>query len=107
MDSHTRLCMLLDIYGQLLSDRARETMELHYDEDMSLAEIADNEGISRQAVHDRIRRAVDSLEKLESRLGLAARFIAQKEMAADALDALDSGRDAKAREILAALTSTL
>lgn len=106
MDDHTRVCLLLDFYGQLLSDRARETLELHFAEDMSLAEIADTDGISRQAVHDRVHRALESLESFESRLGLAERFIKQKELAAQALEALDSQDPDKARSILAQLTET-
>jgi len=107
MDHHTRACLLLDFYGQLLSDRARETLEMHFAEDMSLAEIADNDGISRQAVHDRVHRALEALEAFESRLGLTERFIKQKELAAKALAALDAQDTARAREILAQLTDTL
>ncbi len=107
MDPRTRICLLLDFYGQLLSDRARETLELHYAEDMSLAEIADNNGISRQAIHDRIQRAARSLEGYESRLGLADRFISQKDLAATALAALDNRQPDKAREILSRLADSL
>jgi predicted DNA-binding protein YlxM (UPF0122 family) len=107
MDSHTRVCLLLDFYGQLLSDRARETLELHFAEDMTLAEIADTDSISRQAVHDRVRRALEALETFEIRLGLADRFIRQKDLAADALAALDAQDTPRARAILARLADTL
>lgn len=107
MDSHTRICLLLDFYGQLLSDRARETLELHFAEDMSLAEIAGNDGISRQAIHDRIRRATVTLEGYETRLGLAGRFISQKKLAAEALTALDDNHPDEARKILSRLSDSL
>ena len=48
--------MLFDFYGELLTDKQREYFHLHYNEDMSLAEIAQSEGISRQGVWDIIRR---------------------------------------------------
>ena len=74
---------------------------------MSLAEIAGNDGISRQAIHDRIRRATDALEGFEARLGLAGRFMSQKKMAAEALEALDQNRPDEARVILSRLADSL
>ena len=49
--------MLLDFYGELLTDKQRECFDLHYNEDLSLAEIAEQLGVSRQGVWDNIRRA--------------------------------------------------
>ena len=49
--------MLLDFYGELLTDKQRECLDLHYNEDLSLSEIAEQLGISRQGVWDNIRRA--------------------------------------------------
>lgn len=73
-DSRLMHSMLLDFYGELLTDKQRECCELHYNEDLSLAEIAEQLGISRQGVWDNIRRADTSLAEIEEKTGLVARF---------------------------------
>ena len=66
--------MLLDFYGELLTDKQRECFELHYNDDLSLAEIAEQSGISRQGVWDNIRRADMTLREIEEKTGLVRRF---------------------------------
>ena len=66
--------MLLDFYGELLTDKQRECFDLHYNEDLSLSEIADQLGISRQGVWDNIRRAESSMKEIEEKTGLIRRF---------------------------------
>ena len=56
--------MLLDFYGELLTDKQRECFDLHYNEDLSLAEIAEQLGVSRQGVWDNIRRAETAMEEI-------------------------------------------
>jgi predicted DNA-binding protein YlxM (UPF0122 family) len=68
----TRVGDLYDFYGALLTERQRELVELHYADDWSLTEIAEHLGISRQAVHDHLRRAEEQLEAYERTLGLVA-----------------------------------
>ena len=63
---------LLDIYGELLTDKQRDMLELYYNDDLSLAEIAEHYEISRQGVHDSIRRGEEALEEYERVLGLKA-----------------------------------
>ena len=70
--------LLLDCYGSLLTDRQRALLEGYYDEDLSLAELAEPLGISRQAVHDSIRRGERQLEQFESQMGIAARLKAAR-----------------------------
>ena len=65
-----RMTRLLDIYGGLLSEKQRKTMELSCDEDYSLSEIAEICGITRAGVHDRIVKSEAILEDAEQRLGL-------------------------------------
>ena len=72
--------MLFDFYGELLTDKQKEYFDLHYNEDLSLAEIAQSEGISRQGVWDIIRRAEESMRRYEDKTGLVGRFAAQKEL---------------------------
>ncbi len=65
---------LLDFYGEILSDRKRDVMNMYYNEDFSLAEIASEIGISRQGVHDLIKKCEEELAFYEQKLGLAQRF---------------------------------
>ena len=67
--------MLLDFYGELLTQKQRDCFDLHYNEDLSLSEIAGELGISRQGVWDNIRRAEAALTEIESKTGLIRRFI--------------------------------
>lgn len=68
------ITVLLDFYGKLLSDKARDIMEMYYMEDLSLAEIAENKKITRQGVRDNIVRAQKELENFEANLNLLERF---------------------------------
>ena len=57
--------MLLDFYGELLTEKQRECCDLHYNEDLSLSEIAEQAGVSRQGVWDNIRRAEAAMQEME------------------------------------------
>ncbi|MDD3268319.1 MAG: sigma factor-like helix-turn-helix DNA-binding protein [Syntrophomonadaceae bacterium] len=67
--------MLKDFYGPLLTEKQQSVLSLHYENDWSLSEIADNMKISRQAVYDLLKRAENSLQEYEDRLGLLQRFL--------------------------------
>ena len=69
-----RMTMLYDFYGELLTDRQKEFFDLYYNEDLSLAEIAENAGISRQGVRDVIVRAEGIMQEVEDKTGLIRRF---------------------------------
>lgn len=69
-----RMALLQDFYGQLLTEKQRLVMELYYDQDLSLGEIAQEFGTSRPAVYDLIRRTEKTLEGYEAKLGLIAKF---------------------------------
>ncbi len=68
------ISFLLDFYGDMLTDKQRDVVELYYNEDLSLAEIAAHSGITRQGVRDSIKRAEGQLLEYEERLHLAERF---------------------------------
>ncbi len=68
------LSYLVDFYGDALDDRTRSIMQSYYDDDLSLAEIADGEGISRQGVRHIIKKGEEQLEFLESKLKLAFHY---------------------------------
>ena len=70
-----RMTMLFDFYGDILTPRQRELFDLYYNEDLSLAEIAENCGISRQGVRDVIVRAEAAMNELEDKTGLLKRFM--------------------------------
>lgn len=74
MAKDLHVTFLLDFYGDMLTDKQREVVECYYNEDLSLAEIAEEKGITRQGVRDAIKRAVQQLLEMEERLGLAKRF---------------------------------
>lgn len=65
---------LLDFYGDVLTERKREVLDYYYNEDLSLAEIAEELGISRQGVRDIIKKSEEELLFLEEKLHLAGRF---------------------------------
>ncbi len=72
---------LLDVYGSFLNDKAKMLTEYYYNEDLSLSEIAENEGITRQGVRDQIKRAEAQLLSLEEKCGYFKKFTALKELA--------------------------
>ena len=73
-ESRLMQSMLLDFYGELLTERQRSCYDLHVNEDLSLSEIAEQCGISRQGVWDNIRRAEQALREIEDKTGLVRRF---------------------------------
>ncbi|MBS3948067.1 MAG: YlxM family DNA-binding protein [Dethiobacter sp.] len=80
LEDTTRANLLYDFYGNLLTAKQREVFELYFQHDLSLGEIAEGSGISRQGVHDLARRAVRTLKRAEARLGLVARFAWQEKV---------------------------
>ena len=74
MAKDLRISFLLDFYGDMLTDTQREVVDAYYNEDLSLAEIAQDRDITRQGVRDAIKRAEQQLLEMEERLGLAKRF---------------------------------
>ena len=73
MEKAVYLSLLLDFYGELLTEKQREYAELYYNENLSLREIGENDGISRQAVRDALLRAENILRETEEKTGLVAR----------------------------------
>jgi predicted DNA-binding protein YlxM (UPF0122 family) len=69
-DKHSFICGLMDYYAGILSPRQREVLEMYYYDDLSLAEIAENIGITRQGVRDTVKHGEEALESFENTLGL-------------------------------------
>jgi uncharacterized protein len=78
MDKNIRISLLLDFYGAFLTEKQRSLMEMHYNEDLSLGEIAERSGITRQGAHDAIKRGEEVLERCEERLKLLEKYLAVK-----------------------------
>ena len=68
-----RVAYLADFYGELLDEHTRAVIAAYYDDDLSLAEIAEDEGISRQGVRHVIKKGEEMLDAFEARIGLAKR----------------------------------
>ncbi len=103
-EKNMKLGFLLDFYGDVLSERKRTVLNFYYNDDLSLAEIAEEIGISRQGVRELIKKAEEELLFYEEKLGLAKRF-RQAQAEAEALvamlsDKADHDAVAKAAEAL-------
>lgn len=79
MPKNLQISYLLDFYGDVLTDKQRDVMEQYYNDDLSLAEIAENFGISRQGVRDSIKRGEATLLELEDKIGFARRYRAMRQ----------------------------
>lgn len=78
MAKNLQLVLLLDCYGELLTERQRDLAELYYNEDLSLSEIAQMRDITRQAVRDSLRHSEQTMLATEEKLGMAARINAMR-----------------------------
>ena len=99
MDNTIMRTMLFDFYGDLLTEKQREYYDLHFNADLSLKEIAEQSGVSRQAVWDIIRRAEQSLVEIEDKTGLVARAVRRRkglEELEGIISRLPDGEDKKA-----------
>ncbi|KLU64686.1 putative DNA-binding protein [Desulfosporosinus acididurans] len=83
MEKLALMALFADFYGPLLTEKQRNVWDLHYQQDLSLAEIAELEHISRQAIHDLLKRTERILEEYEHKLGLVQRFWKEREKLAE------------------------
>ena len=74
MDKTLHMAMLFDFFGELLTDKQKAYFDLYYNENLSLSEIAENEGISRQGVRDMIMRSEAILNDIEEKTGIVKRY---------------------------------
>lgn len=107
MDKSIEISLLFDFYGELLSKKKREASSLYFNEDLSLSEISEHMGITRQGVSDLIRRSESELYEFEDKLGLYSRFEAInasaekiRKLSADIAESCDGQTKTKALEIL-------
>ena len=89
MEDRVEISLLMDIYGSLLTDKQYKIMELYYNEDLSLAEIAELNNTSRQAIHDLIKRCYKQFLSYESKLNLLNKSKNQEKTIKDLLKEID------------------
>lgn len=94
-------------YGALITEKQNEWLRLHYDEDISLGELAEMYSVSRQAVLDGIKRGEKALRDFESKLGLAGRGRKVLRLLGEAKQALAEGRAADCTALIADAESAL
>lgn len=99
------ICDLLELYGKLLTEKQSRLLELYYFDDLSLSEIAENEGGSRQGAMDVIKRAEKELLKIEDTLGLYNRNNNQTKIINELKNVLDTDLK-KAKTLLSELEKT-
>lgn len=104
---NVELGTLLACYGGLLTEKQREALRLHCGEDLSLTEIADAMGVSRQNVHELITRSQEKLRRYERALHLAGQAQSTRQGLSGAIAALDAGRVAESRRMLTRLLTAL
>ena len=99
MPKNLYISALLDVYGAVLNEKQRELCEYYYNEDLSLAEIAENVGITHQGVRDLIKRAEQTLMSLEESCHYCERFLKLKELCYKAREG-DNGAAEKIFDII-------
>ena len=88
MEDRVEISLLMDYYGSLLTEKQRDIMDWYYNDDLSLAEIAEINKTSRQAIHDLIKRCYKQLLSYESKLNLLQKSINREQKIIDFLDFL-------------------
>ena len=83
MEKNVEISLLLSFYKNMLTERQADTVELYYNDDLSLSEVGAELGISRQGVRDTLKRSEAILYDLESKLGLVSRFLGIKSKLAE------------------------
>lgn len=99
--------LLYDFYGELLTAHQRQIYEAAVFNDLSLSEIAEEQGISRQGVHDLIKRCNRILEGYEEKLGLVSRFTQVKKLAAQLNRLTTQYAESRDEEVLGNMTRTV
>lgn len=106
-EKNMNISFLLDFYGDVLGEKQRAVLELYYNEDLSLAEIAESEDMTRQGVRHIVKKAEQELLFLENKLGLANHFVKIRSVSdgiiaslSDACVMLEHGEDKEKLEAL-------
>ena len=93
MEKNVKISMLLDIYGKLLTEKQYFMLDDYYNQDLSLSEIAENEGITRQAVRDNLKKGENKLLEYEEKLEVMKKTLLQEEKIAIILSEITKIKD--------------
>ncbi|MBR6407964.1 MAG: hypothetical protein IKS19_05235 [Clostridia bacterium] len=107
MEKDLSTALLLDQYGALLPERQLKCLKCYYEEDLSLSEISENEGITRQGVRDNIKRGEAFLIQCEQKLGLAGRLREMEKHLDAACILIDEGKPGNAKQELLTVKNLL
>ena len=102
------MALLFDYYGGMLTEKQRDCFDMRYNQDLSLGEIADTLGVSRQAVCDNLTRTEALLRRMEENIGCVKRDIARRKAVQEILDAatvLDASSDPAVSELAKRITA--
>lgn len=105
MPKNLLLCPLMDIYGKLLTEKQRSALEYYYFDDLSLSEIAENVGCTRQAAQELIKRAEHELEKAEDILRLYSNGKKRSQLLKELKISIKNNDSRKAEQLISALES--
>lgn len=97
LERTTEMNLLIDFYGSLLTEKQQGLLMMYYGEDWSLSEIAEHQGVSRQAVFEAIKRAQATLIDLEEKLGLIKKHLMRQKLAEEILHRLEKMPGARDR----------
>ncbi len=89
-DKIVQMSLLFDFYGQLLTEKQQKVLQLYYGNDWSLGEISEQEGVSRQAIYDHVKRAEKILFEYEMKLGLVQKFVSTQNQIREILKNLEN-----------------
>lgn len=95
MLKHIRISIMLDNYGCLLTPKQKDIMELYYNNDFSLSEIAEGTKTSRQAIYDLIKRCEKQLDEYENKLKLVEKYFESDKIKKEMLQMINHMRDEK------------
>ena len=98
--SRFEISLLLDLYGSLLTDKQKDIMDIYYNDDLSLSEIAELNKTSRQAIHDLIKRCYKQLMSYENKLNLLQKSTNRKKTIINFLDTIKEEYSVKEEDIL-------
>ena len=104
VEKNVKISMLLDIYGNLLTEKQNELLDDYYNNDLSLSEIAENNNITRQAVRDNIKKGEQKLFEFEEKLGVMKKTMIQEQKISEILSKITTieakSSDKKVQHIL-------
>lgn len=90
MEDAVKISILLELYGKLLTEKQYSLLDDYYNNDLGLSEIAENEGITRQAVRDNLKKGENNLLEYEEKIGLLKKFEMQKNEINNILEELEN-----------------